>query len=225
MSENSRRKLPNVTLVNIDNVSGTLSDQAIRACLAQVEFGSISLFRHLEGSTYEEILWGQIPTDLMTSHALIIQYDGFIRDAALWKDEWLEYDYIGALWPWYSSRRVGNGGFSLRSAKLMKFLAKNKAEFPVRSPEDETLCRIYHPALEANGFRWAPEEVAREFSFERLPLFVKPPATFGFHGLFNIPHVLGRDALITFIDSAPDYVRAKLEWKEMWASARKILSA
>ena len=59
-----------------------------------------------------------------TSHCLIVQGDGFIVDPARWRDQFLDYDYVGAPWPEYvgvhfgngrlmmDENRVGNGGFS-----------------------------------------------------------------------------------------------------------------
>ena len=33
-----------------------------------------------------------------TSHCLIVQSDSFVVDSDLWKDEFLDFDYIGAPW-------------------------------------------------------------------------------------------------------------------------------
>src|ERR1700687_3454326 len=39
---------------------------------------------------------------------------------AAWREEFLGCDYIGAQWFWHDdAMRVGNGGFSLRSRKLL----------------------------------------------------------------------------------------------------------
>jgi hypothetical protein len=64
-------------------------------------------------------------------YIMFVQYDGFPVNLHHWTDDFLNYDYIGA--PWYFHDRyitsvsknkfppkVGNGGFSLRSMKLMK---------------------------------------------------------------------------------------------------------
>ena len=74
-----------------------------------------------------------------TSHCLLVQPDGFVLFPDKWDDEWLKYDYIGAPWPlvkdsyidpFGNQHQVGNGGFSLRSKKLLevpqrlKFLGK-----------------------------------------------------------------------------------------------------
>jgi Protein of unknown function (DUF5672) len=158
------------------------------------------------------MLWYEAPNHIATSHALNIQYDGWVLDASRWRDEFLEYDYIGAPWPWHPNRRVGNGGFSLRSTKLLRFLRDHMDEFPLtQRPEDDLLCRVYRPALEAHGFRWAPERLARQFSFERDT----PRPAFGFHGIFNLPNVLSPERLAERMALANDYVRGKSEWREI----------
>lgn len=73
-----------------------------------------------------------------TDYCLIIHDDGFIVNPHLWTDDFLKYDYIGAPWylginrglTWLQDRHnlVGNGGFCIRSKKLMnelKFYQKN----------------------------------------------------------------------------------------------------
>lgn len=59
-----------------------------------------------------------------TDFILNIQADGFVTNASKWTDDFLKYDYIGA--PWKSPQgkngaRVGNSGFSLRSAQWHRF--------------------------------------------------------------------------------------------------------
>ena len=46
-----------------------------------------------------------------TSHALMIQFDGYVLSGDRFSDNFLSYDYIGAPWPHYQSHKVGNGGF------------------------------------------------------------------------------------------------------------------
>ena len=42
-------------------------------------------------------------------------------DGAAWRPEFLDYDYIGAVWPHVLDKyNVGNGGFSLRSKALLE---------------------------------------------------------------------------------------------------------
>lgn len=115
------------------------------------------------------------------SHVLVIQHDGFVLDGTSWDPLFLEYDYIGAPWLYIDGRNVGNGGFSLRSKKLLE-LTKNLV---VLGPEDECIGRLWRGSLELSGCKFAPVGVAKDFSFE----LNKPTmSTFGFHGIFHPPY-------------------------------------
>jgi Protein of unknown function (DUF5672) len=232
--------LPDVTLVCIDTVAHELTRLALADCLRHVDFGDMLVFAdrpivtegELKGRWIEvprlasiaqvdEVWWYQIPRHLRTRHYLMVQWDSWILAPQRWDPDWLQYDYIGAVWPWYPTARVGNGGFSLRSSRLMMSLAHHRELFPLGYPEDQFLCRTYRPQLERQGFRWAPDEVATQFSFERgdprqyLRLGRGP---FGFHGVFNWPHVMSPDQLAERIAAANDYVKSRIEWPQMLAA-------
>ena len=88
-----------------------------------------------------------------TSHCLIVQADSFVVNSHLWKNEFLEYDYIGGPWPnkievnpnlvlHLEKNPVGNGGFSLRSRKLVEVTSKinfKSLNFPMKA-EDVIIC-------------------------------------------------------------------------------------
>jgi ADP-heptose:LPS heptosyltransferase len=125
-------------------------------------------------------LWKYFETDFV----LIVQADGYVLSENAWDDEFLQYDYVGASWIYDNERTVGNGGFSLRSKKLMSILGRDPF-IDVLHPEDQSICILYKYYLEEkHGINFAPEEVADKFSFE-----TKTPATktFGFHGWFHRP--------------------------------------
>ena len=120
-----------------------------------------------------------------TTHCLVVQWDGYILDAEAWKEEFLEYDYIGAPWLYTDGRNVGNGGFSLRSKKLLETLASDELIHPLH-PEDDAICRVYRPYLEEQyGIKFATDEVGESFSYE---LREPNQKTFGFHGNFHLPY-------------------------------------
>lgn len=224
-------KLPDVTVVLIDAVAHRMARAALEDTLCLIDPGYVLTFSDtMEVSAeglrdrygYTEILlksaqeadaclWHRVWKQVPTSHILVIQWDGWVLDPNAWRNEFLEYDYIGAPWPWHSDRRVGNGGFSLRSRRLMQYLAEHAEEYPVVTPEDDTLCRSYRPYLEMAGFRWATEEVATQFSFERGP----PRWTFGFHGASQFGKILSGDALRDRMSLAGPYERGKVEWREL----------
>jgi len=120
---------------------------------------------------------------IQTEHVLLIQWDGYVVNTAAWADEFLEYDYIGAPWGFHTDAyRVGNGGFSLRSRRLLEAL--QDPEIVDLDPEDEAICRRYRPLLEQRyGIRFAPEAVAARFSFETT---YPQGIPFGFHALYNM---------------------------------------
>lgn len=119
------------------------------------------------------------------THILVFQWDGYLANPNNWTDEFLEYDYIGAPWYWEKERQVGNGGFSLRSIKLLNALSELHRIIPFNfsNPEDVTICRDYRELLETKyDIKFAPIEVAKRFSFETGVADVDP---FGFHGVWN----------------------------------------
>jgi hypothetical protein len=79
--------------------------------------------------------------------------------------------------------RVGNGGFSLRSRKLLEATAAidyDALDFPVKS-EDIVVCHYLYDAMRAQGIRFAPVELAASFSVETLHKRGTYSAL-GFHG-------------------------------------------
>jgi hypothetical protein len=137
---------------------------------------------------WSQCLWYEVPLHLRTSHSLSIQWDSWVVDPAMWRDEYLNYDFIGAPWWYKDGMNVGNGGFSLRSTKFARFVRKHRAQFPcITDVDDDLYCRKYRPSLQEAGFVWAPEPLAQEFSFE----CVRPDLTarhFGFHATFNFDY-------------------------------------
>lgn len=133
------------------------------------------------------------------TYVLIIQWDSFILHPELWTNDFLQYDYIGAAWPHHPDTPVGNGGFSLRSVKLLEALESPKIS--KRHPEDFCICVDNKALLEGEfGIRFAPTNVAEQFAVERTEWH---PA-FGFHGFFNFGKVLNPLELAEFLQLLPD---------------------
>ena len=65
-----------------------------------------------------------------TKFFIVLQYDGFVLNGNCFSETFLDYDYIGAPWPHFDFHKVGNGGFSLRSTRLMH------AVEPLLEPQD-----------------------------------------------------------------------------------------
>lgn len=134
---------------------------------------------------YSKFIFKNLNYFVASEFVLLIQHDGFVVNYKAWTDEFLKYDYIGASW-WYDDELVvGNGGFSLRSKKLLEVCAHDDVMTEIH-PEDHAIGRIYRRYLEQHhGIKFAPKEIADRFSIEAFGL--KPPAnkyngSFGFHG-------------------------------------------
>jgi hypothetical protein len=92
--------------------------------------------------------------------------------------------------------QVGNGGFSLRSRRLLKALQDPTIQM-AGVAEDETICRTFRPYLERrHGIRFAPPVLAEAFSFEVGYPMGHP---FGFHGLFNFCRVMPPSELLALV--------------------------
>jgi Protein of unknown function (DUF5672) len=119
-------------------------------------------------------------THLFADHTLLVHWDSWIVNPSAWTDDFLTYDYIGAVWP---DGVMGNDGFSLRSRRLLETLRDiSIANF---HPSDCAVCRNefegkkrYRSELEAQGIKYAPIGLARRFSVENEPYV----DSFGFHG-------------------------------------------
>jgi hypothetical protein len=173
--------LDDVTLVGIDCVDIERIVAVAEICQRHLRFKEVRLFSHLphdavgvtpiERLTSKEAYSAFVIKDLYryisTSHVLMFQWDGFVLNPSGWRDDFLRYDYIGA--PWIDDRKegqnVGNGGFSLRSRRLLEAIATAPG-LNVCHPEDVVICRTFGDYLKARGMTFAPEEVARQFSVE-----------------------------------------------------------
>jgi hypothetical protein len=136
---------------------------------------------------YNYVTLKLMPSVIEESHNLTIHGDGFAVNSDAWTDVFLQYDYIGAVWPMYADKRVGNGGFTLRSKKLYDTLARINVKYRTEEflgetdltlfntdnkgdrivPEDNIICRYYRTRLEDEfGIEFAPVPIADRFSIE-----------------------------------------------------------
>lgn len=209
-----KKRLDNVTLLGIDCVDVNRLKLALEICSNNFDFGAVKLLTSQPEEAeniikinpinsveeYSDFILGELDKYVDTPHVLIVQYDGFILNSDSWTDNFLEYDYIGAPWlvaDWavnnfyfpaklLGKHVVGNGGFSLRSKKLLSLTAELMSEniFKNKHPEDVALCVYYRELLESRGIRFAPVDLAKTFSFEAESVSdYKWNGQFGFHGL------------------------------------------
>jgi hypothetical protein len=201
----ARRPLPQVTLCAVSSVNIEATLAAMEACCDLVEFGACKLLTHApvrlprpeievvpiepltSATAYSDFLLLRLADHIQTSHCLVVQWDGHILHADRWQDAFLQYDYVGASWPQFDDGHdVGNGGFSLRSRRLLD--ACRSYTFKRHHPEDVAICRTNRIALEDQGLTFAPREVADAFSAERAS---DPALSFGYHGVWNMPRAIG----------------------------------
>jgi hypothetical protein len=210
--------LPNVTLLCVETRDPDLAHWAIDRCLRQTHFAQVVLLTNIDLvkdqqenieyvqapsirsiKDYSDLLLTGIDQYVVGSHVLVIQWDSFITHPELWLDEFLEYDYIGPVWPHHPRTPVGNGGFSLRSVKLLQ--AIKRPGFIKRHPEDYCICADNREFLEKEcGIQFAPIHIAEQFAVERSEWH----DAFGFHGFFNFGRVLSDDQLAVFLTMIPN---------------------
>lgn len=200
-----RPSLAEVTLVAVTSVAMAATVRAIEKSAEQACFGRILLLsdqppaRNLASTRslfewrkiqkissrneYSRFMLDHLADHIETRFALVVQWDGYVINGEGWKNEFLDYDYIGAPWTHFHDKHtVGNGGFSLRSKRLL--LASRGLPLGHNEAEDVAIARTFRTKLEKQyGLQFAPETLARLFAYERT---AKVGKEFGFHGVFNM---------------------------------------
>lgn len=213
-----RLALPQVTLCAVTSVNVAATLHALEASLARIDVTAARLFTDRpvasvhsgitvvpiapirSAQAYSDFLLTRLVDHVDTSHCLVVQWDGHVIDASRWRPEFLDYDYIGARWPQFADGHdVGNGGFSLRSRRLMA-LGRDPA-FRNAHPEDVAIGRVNRTWLEGQGMRFAPRALADLFSAERAS---DVGASFGYHGAWLMPQVLGARAFFELYRTLDD---------------------
>ena len=219
--------LPTVTLCAAASVNVAATIRALKTCLEKVNFAECLLFGTADipnagpnircfgeetfnsAAEYSDFLLLRLADFVNTPHCLIVQWDGFVLDASAWNPRFLDCDYIGAPWPQFSDGHdVGNGGFSLRSRRLLD--ACRDSRFVKGHPEDVFICRTNRAFLEReHGIRFADTELAQQFAFERIAPF---GPSFGFHGIFNMIRALGADQFWEVYRTLDDRTSATIDY-------------
>lgn len=194
--------LSKITLVAIDCTNPELATEALIFSAMQANFGKIVLlsdtkpfnltqdicFVEIDKITnieqYSRFIFNELHKYIQTDFCITIHADGFITNINNWREEFLNYDYIGAPWKkecFEENRRVGNGGFSLRSKKLLNHISF----LPCGNNEDLEITQRYRDELESKGINFAPLHLAKYFSQEQVCEDLKITAEtdcLGFHG-------------------------------------------
>ena len=212
--------LSNVTLICVTSVKIEESIRSLIHCSKLIQFKEVKFVTHeniqidsvkvekcrklTSIEAYSHYMIFDLYKHIDTEFCLTVQHDGFITNPHLWMDDYLKYDYIGAPWkiredcyldPNGNHIRVGNGGFSLRSQKLLN--TPNREHIPFSSTmygdyykhlnhfssnEDNIICVHNHELYEKYGNVFAPFEVALTFSKETSLPENENLDTFGVHG-------------------------------------------
>ena len=229
--------LPNVTLVGIDCVDVARLQEALNISELHITFGASKLLTslpnndprkveipHIGGTLeYSNFCINELHKYVDTDYVLIVQYDGFVLNAQSWDAQFLNYDYIGA--PWFvndilinkygfpeklrGTFIVGNGGFSLRSKKLLTTCARLASEKKLSKihPEDNVICISDRSLFETEGITFAPSDLGLRFSIEGENN-VTYTKQFGFHNFkwTNIDD---------WINEHPEYVLTVNNYKKL----------
>jgi hypothetical protein len=164
---------------------------------------------------YQKFCLARLVNYIDTEFIILIQSDGFIANPNKWKDDFLKYDYIGGPWPIELLRGsltyiplvrqienetqlitknqnglVGNGGFTLRSKKILDATKKLYSDSYYGIPEDNVVSILMRKSLENLGIKFPYDiDFASTFSCESKQINGKEYSSndsFGFHG--RIPH-------------------------------------
>jgi len=212
--------LPSVTLVAVSSVNLRRTISALRFSMKEIQFADVKLLTHeipkrldprinthlvskIDSiDKYSEFMVYKLGDYIDTEHCLIVQADGFVLHADKWSNDFLKYDYIGAPWPVTKNAyidpfgnhvRVGNGGFSLRSQKLLSVPKDNRVVWDVNSSdfyahmnvglqsEDGIICVHNRHVYEQAGCVFAPIEIAAKFATEVKVAESSRGNTFGYH--------------------------------------------
>jgi hypothetical protein len=189
-----------------------LVQESLRRSMEQVDFARVVLFTSAEGlrfpsqrgvetigieplrssSDYSRWVVRSIAAHIQTSHVLISQWAGFVTDAQAWSADFLNWDYIGAVWP----DQAATGALAT-------------AAFPCDCNDDRTPHGHCSSSISSRGpvalprpppglggrprHFVCPPNVACCFSYENE----KPRhPTFGFRGSHNLPRVTAQDDLV-----------------------------
>lgn len=191
-------QLPQITLAAMTSVKRYETIKALQYSMRGIDFGEVVLITHrrplflphgitwkktsklskIDDFNYKTVY--DLVDYIDTPYMLLIHYDGFIVHPESWREDFLEYDYIGSPWPlperehcyrdaYGNLSRVGNS-VSLRSRKLLEFPRQADLKWEPSKDgtynEDIFLCCMNKHRIEAAGMKIAPLETARFFGHE-----------------------------------------------------------
>ncbi|MFI3212534.1 MAG: DUF5672 family protein [Eubacteriales bacterium] len=198
---NGKLQLPMVTLCAMSSIKISETLRAMEYSMREIDFGDVIIITHEkpknlpQGIRYEYIdqltdidrfnytTVYEMGDYIKTEFALLVHYDGFVVNPDMWRDEFLEYDYIGSPWPMPQEGdtttyrdvdgnicRVGNS-VSIRSKRLLNFPRETDMPWTAEKGwfnEDGFICCRNKHLFEAAGMKFAPLELAIYFGHENM---------------------------------------------------------
>ncbi len=210
------KSLPNITLVAMTSVNIEDTIKAIRYSCREIEFGKVKLISHEVPKNLPEYVifeyidpitnidqWNynivfKLNDYIDTDFAILIHDDGFIVNPSSWRDEFLDYDYIGA--PWAHMHLLDSNGIPIKVGNSVSLRSKKLLQIPsmINMPwvkhdnnynEDTQICVWNRDLFLKEGIKYAEFDMAKYFSHEEyLPEFgdIKP---FCFHNFGGRNHI------------------------------------
>lgn len=192
-------KLPQVTLIALTSLDFEGHKKALDKSSEGIEWGATKIIwdetiKNIDDWNYKVIY--ELHNYVDTAYCLLIHADGYVVKPEAWREDFLDYDYIGAPWPLPSDDhsyrtparelvRIGNS-VSLRSKKILELPSKLGLEWKSyygNTNEDGFLCVHNRDVLKDQGIKFAPMEVAKYFSKEHEMIENEGIDTFAFHSL------------------------------------------
>jgi hypothetical protein len=213
-------KLKNITLITVTSRNILETIEAMQLSMKHINFGKVIFVSHAKPESlpediefqycdeldsikkYSHYMIYNLQNHINTEYCITVQHDGYILRPEKWTDEFFNWDYIGAPWPinpnayitpFGENIRVGNGGFSFRSKKLLEVPNHINIPFEVNIGnfykhmnansfnEDGNICVHNRHLYEYMGCKFAPIEIAAKFSQEIQTYETKNIEPFGFH--------------------------------------------
>lgn len=197
--------LSNVTLYCVDTRNPEIAVEALNKSCEYINFKNVVLFSDEKPFNfndeykfikidkiknlldYSKFMMNILPDYIDTEFCMSIHADGYIVNPNNWDSRFLDYDYIGAPWTGKEvfvtdNTRVGNGGVSIRSKKLLEEVKNLSCD----GHEDTEICHRYRNYLISKNIKYAPLELAAKFSVEQVCEDVHKNyenECFAFHGM------------------------------------------
>jgi len=188
-------ELKNVTLLTVSTIDVDVHIKALMYSSKDIEFGEIKLISDKKPENlptkikfeYTEPInnivdWNHrivynLTDYVSTEFVILIHDDGFIVNSNSWRDDFINYDYIGA--PWGHKHLIDRDGkvisvgnsVSLRSKKLLDIPKKYNmpwVAYDGNFNEDTQICVWNRNLFLDNGMVFGDFEIAKHFSHEEI---------------------------------------------------------